>query len=342
MIILWAFVGLIAIALFSGPNRLADPDTVWGVASRALLGPGVRGLMVAGILAADMSSLAAQAVTVSGLFVRNLYGNFRPGRSAAQAVGAARIAMVAVLALSVLVATLLNNLKSVMLLILYGNVCFGAAMMLIFFWRRLTAAAVWVCVILSLVATVIVPFGAQLVPALSTRADLVQMSERNLDAKGAPVPLYFDAVRPPAGNPSGAPRGRGRFDFELYLLDRVGMRAEGLTAGGVLAAQFFFDGLFPFAVLVLVSHMTRRTEAARLDRFYGKMKTPVGATPELDTLAIEETARDPARFDHQKLFPGSEWEFCRWTREDAVGFLACCVISTAILGGFWLLLRLLA
>jgi Na+/proline symporter len=341
MIILWAFVGLIAIALFSGPNKLADPDTVWGVASRALLGPGVRGLMVAGILAADMSSLAAQAVTVSGLFVRNLYGNSRPGRSPAQAVRAARFAMVAVLALSVLVATLLNNLKSVMLLILYGNVCFGAAIMLIFFWRRLTAPSVWACVILSLVATVIVPFGAQLVPSLSTRPDLLQVSARNLDSHGGPMPLYFDSVGPPRDNPLGVPQGRGRFDFELDLLGRAGLPAGDLSAGGILAAQFFFDGLFPFVVLMGVSLVTPRTEAARLNRFYGKMKTPVGPTPELDAVAVAESERNPGRFDHLKLFPGSEWEFCRWTREDTIGFLACCVISTAILGVFWLLLRLL-
>jgi hypothetical protein len=228
-----------------------------------------------------------------------------------------------------------------MLLILYGNVCFGAAIMLIFFWRRLTAPSVWACVILSLVATVIVPFGAQLVPSLSTRPGLLQFSARNLDARGAPVPLYFDSVGPAPGGPLGAPRGRGRFDFELYLLNRVGLPAATLSAGGILAAQFFFDGLFPFAVLVGVSLVTPRTDTGRLDRFYGKMKTPVGPTPELDAAAVAESERNPARFDHLKLFPGSEWEFCRWTREDTIGFLACCVISTAILGVFWLLLRLL-
>ena len=339
MIILWAFVGLIAIALFSSAARLADPDTVWGASSRVLLGPGVRGLMVAGILAADMSSLAAQAVTVSGLFARNLYGHARPGRTVPQAVGAARLAMIAVLVLSVVVATLMNNLKSIMLLILYGNVGFGAAIFMIFHWRRLTAPAVWAGVILSLLTAMIVPFGAQLVPAVRNRPELVQVSSHLVDAKGSPVPLYFDSV---GRSPAGAPEGHGRFDFELYLLKCAGLRVDGLSAGGILAAQFFFDGLFPFAVLAGVSYLTPRTEAGRVDRFYGKMKTPVGATPELDHQAVEETARNPSRFDHLKLFPGSNWEFCRWTKEDAVGFLACCVLSTAILGGFWLLLRLLA
>jgi solute:Na+ symporter, SSS family len=343
MIILWAFVGLIAIAIFSGAARLGDPDTVWGATSRMLLGPGVRGLMVAGILAADMSSLAPQAVTVAGLFVRNLYGHSQPGRSASQAVGAARVAIIAVLALSVVVAMFMNDLKSIMLLILYGNVGFGAAIFMIFHWRRLTAPAVWAAVILSLITAMIVPFGAQRVPSLSMSPELVQLSAGLRDSKGAPIPLYFDSVSPSSpGYPASAPMGHGRFDFELYLLKCAGLRVESLSAGGMLAAQFFFDGLFPFAVLIGVSYLTPRTEPGRVARFYGKMKTPVGATPELEARAIEETARNPSRFDNQKIFPNSQWEFCKWTKEDLVGFLACCVVSTAILGGFWLILRLLA
>jgi len=343
MIVLWAFVGLIAIALFSGPNRLADPDTVWGAASRRLLGPGIRGLMVAGILAADMSSLAAQTVTVAGLFVRNLYGHSRPGRTGAQGVGAARGAVVIVLILSVLVATLMNNLKSVMLLILYGNVGFGAAIFMVFNWRRLTAAAVWACVVSSLIVGLVVPFGAQLVPAISTSSQFVQVSTVFQDGRPEAVPLYFDSVSSRApGDPAATPKGHGRFNFELYLLKCLGLRVERLSAGGILAAQFFFDGLFPFAVLVVVSHLTPGADPSRVCRFYGKMKTPVGATPELESWAMEETARDPSRFDHLKLFPGSQWEFCRWTREDALGFLICCGVSSAILGGFWLTVRALA
>jgi solute:Na+ symporter, SSS family len=343
MIILWAFVGLIAIALFSGPNRLADPDTVWGASSRLLLGAGIRGLMVAGILAADMSSLAAQAVTVAGLYVRNLYGPSHPGRSAEQGVRAARYAMIAVLILSVLVATLMNNLKSIMLLILYGNVGFGASIFMIFHWRRLSAPAVWACVLLSLLIMLVVPFGAQLVPGLREKAELVRITDRSSNGHAELAPLYFDTLVPasPDGAASG-PVGRGRFNFELYLLKCVGLKVERLSAGGILAAQFFFDAFFPFAVLIGVSYVTPRTAAARVNRFYGKMKTPVGASPEIDRLEMEETAAHPSRFDHLKLFPRSQWEFCRWTREDAVGFAVCCGVSGAILGCFCLLLRLLA
>jgi SSS family solute:Na+ symporter len=342
MIVLWAFVGLIAIALFNGPGRLPDPDTVWGATSRLLLGPGVRGLMVAGILAADMSSLAAQTVTVAGLFVRNLYGHSNPDRSAAQSVGAARTAVVAVLVLSVLIATLMNNLKSVMLLILYGNVGFGAAIFMIFHWRRLTAAAVWACVVLSFIVSLVVPFGAQLIPALRTSPQLVQVSTAVHSGDAEAVPLYFDSVVPSTDGATGAPAGHGRFNFELYLLKCAGLRVESLSAGGILAAQFFFDGLLPFALLIGVSYVTTRTKEDRVSRFYGKLKTPVGATPEMERQEMDETMRNPSRFDHLKLFPGSHWEFCRWTGEDALGFLGCCAVSGAILGGFWLTVRSLA
>jgi hypothetical protein len=343
MIILWAFVGLIAIALFAGPGRLSDPDTVWGATSKLLLGPGFRGLMVAGILAADMSSLGAQTVTVAGMFVRNLYGPSHPDRTAARSVGTARIAMIAVLTLSILVATLMSNLKSIMLLILYGNVGFGAAIFMLFHWRRLTAAAVWWCVTLSLLVGLVVPFGAQFVPSLRSNPQFVQMSAKAEDVRGGAAPLYFDSVAPTVSDdPSAMPVGRGRFNFELYLLSCAGLHVRELSAGGILAAQLFFDGLFPFAVLIGVSWLTSSTAPDLVDRFYGKMKTPVGATPELEKEAIEETMRYPSRFDHLKLFPRSDWEFCRWTREDAVGFLLCCGVSGAILGSFWLLLRALA
>jgi solute:Na+ symporter, SSS family len=69
------------------------------------------------------------------------------------------------------------------------------------------------------------------------------------------------------------------------------------------------------------------------------MKTPVGASRELDDAAMEDTRRDPGRFDGSKLFPGSNWEFTKWDRVDAAGFLTCCAVSSAIIGLFWLALR---
>jgi hypothetical protein len=103
--------------------------------------------------------------------------------------------------------------------------------------------------------------------------------------------------------------------------------------------RLFFDALTPFLLLIGVSLLTRPPTGERVDHFFGKMKTPVGDTPELDDAEMAETTRDPHRFDHLKLFPGSSWEFTKWNRLDTVGFFACCAISGAIVLFFWGLLE---
>jgi hypothetical protein len=115
--------------------------------------------------------------------------------------------------------------------------------------------------------------------------------------------------------------------------------AEGHSGGEKLAAQFFFDAIFPFAVLVLVSLVTRAPPKHAVDSFFGKMKTPVGCTRELDDAALEETRLAPLRFNYTKLFPNSDWEFTKWDRSDASGFAVCCAVSASIIGLFWAALR---
>lgn len=336
MIILWAFAGLIAVAMF-GVDGLADPDMVWGAMSNRLLGPGLIGLMLAGVLAGTMSTLAAKALAISSLFVRNFYRHLRPDATDRQALKAARWTVVSVLALGVIAALLMDNLQAIIVLVLTVNVPFGAAIVLIFFWRRLTATAVWVSVLASMTVILVVPLVAGRIEAVRQSPAL---TVQTVDEAGRPVAVYWkQVVRATPADPASPLEGRGRFSFECWLLDRVGLNAAGWTPNGRETAQFFFDGLFPFVLLLLVSRFTRATERGRLDQFYGKMKTPVGATPELEAAAMAATRREPGRFDQTKLFPRSAWEFAKWDREDAVGFIVCCAISGGIIGLFVLLLR---
>jgi hypothetical protein len=131
-----------------------------------------------------------------------------------------------------------------------------------------------------------------------------------------------------------------RFNFEAWLLGKAGLNVSALTPNQRFTLQFFFDGLFPFAVLILVSLLTKPTDPQRVAFFYGKMKTPVGDTPELEAAGLEETRRNPTRFDQTKLFgERSNWEFCKWDRVDAIGFAICSALSAAIVGLFLFLLR---
>lgn len=334
MIILWAFAGLIAVALF-GVGGLSDPDATWGAMANRLLGPGLVGLMLAGVLAGTMSTLAAKALAISSLFVRNVYRQLWPGLSQTQGVYYARWTIVVVLALGALAAWLMADFLSIVNLVLTVNIPFGAAVLLTFWWRRVTAPAVWCCVILTTLAVLVIPWTASRVPALATHPALTQMSAI---ATGKPVPVYFNrVVLSDPDNPASplvAGAGLNRFNLECWLLGKAGLNVAALSPTQRFTAQFFFDGFFPFAVLIIASLLTRPTDPARVAQFYGKMKTPVGATPELEVAAMEETRRNPTRFEHTKLFPRSNWEFCKWDRVDTIGFLICCTISFAIVGLF--------
>lgn len=338
MIIMWAFCGLIAIALYQGAAQLSDPDATWGTMALQLLKPGFLGLMMAGLLAANMSTVAAQTMAVSALFTRNIWQYLRPDTTDAGTVVVGRWAIVVILSVGVYAAASMDDVYSVVQLLLTINVPFGASVMLIYFWRRLTAPAVWSAVIVSAVLNIIFPsLVAPKIDAITRNPALTQQVEQD----GRLVPVYFESVvRENPADFASAFVGGKRFHVELWLLDRAGLDVAGLTASGRNAARFLFDGLFPFAVLILVSWFTRAPDRARTDYFFGKMKTPIGATPELEEAAMAETTRNPHRFDDTKLLgAASAWEFTKWDKVDAIGFVACLAVSGGILTGFWLLLR---
>ncbi len=339
MIILWAFAGLIAVAMF-GVGGLSDPDAVWGTMSNQLLGTGLVGLMLAGVIAGTMSTLAAKALAISSLFVRNVYRQIWPDISQAQGVFYARCTIVVVLILGTVAATLMGSFYDIVNIVLTVNIPFGAAVLLTYWWRRVTGPAVWACVILSTLVILVVPWTASKFDAVAHSAELAQPSTK----PGTGV--YFSKVVHSDPNDLtspyiAAPTRTNRFNFEAWLLGQAGVDVVGMTPTQRFTAQFFFDGLFPFAVLIVVSLLTKPTDPARVALFYGKMKTPVGDTPELEAAAMEETRRNPGRFDDTKLLGrNSWWEFCRWDKADTIGFLACCALSGSIVGLFLFLLNL--
>ena len=73
----WAFTGLIVAALvIHNGQDLHDPEMAFGYATRELLFPGLTGLMVASILAANMSSASNFMVNTGALFTQNIYKGY--------------------------------------------------------------------------------------------------------------------------------------------------------------------------------------------------------------------------------------------------------------------------
>jgi hypothetical protein len=206
-----------------------------------------------------------------------------------------------------------------------------------FFWRRVTAPAVWFTVITCALLNSLLPLVADWSATLRTHPSL---TVRGVDAAGRPVPVFFEKVaRLNPEDPASPLEGRGRLHTELLLLRAAGGDVARWTPGSRFAARFFVDAFLPPLLLILCSLATRPPPRDLVDRFFGKMKTPVGATPELDTAALEETRRNPHRFDHLKLWPNSSWELTRWDRTDTVGFVLSCALTAIIILLFWALLR---
>jgi Na+/proline symporter len=73
----WALVGLIVAAMVAqghgDASMLSDPENAFGFACRQLLFPGALGLMIASVLAANMSTCSALLVDSGALFTEGLY-----------------------------------------------------------------------------------------------------------------------------------------------------------------------------------------------------------------------------------------------------------------------------
>ncbi|HKB90972.1 MAG TPA: hypothetical protein VKC60_10695, partial [Opitutaceae bacterium] len=196
--------------------------------------------------------------------------------------------------------------------------------------------AVWTAVLLCSAVNIVAPL---VLPKMEAVRSCSSLLVRTTEENGKPIAVYFDSVvRTNPADPKSPLEGRGRFHLELYLLHFAGMNVATLSPNNRFASRFFFDALSPLVLLLILSPITRPPAQTRIDQFFGKMKTPVGATPELEQAAMEETQRNPHRFDHTKLFPSSTWELLKWDKVDTIGFFACCLVSCAIVALFWGLL----
>lgn len=365
MLIAWLLCGLIAYGLYR--DKISDPDNAWGFMSASLLIPGLMGMMIAGMLAANMSTVDAGAVSISGLFVRNLYEPLFPNRSQKHYVLVGRITTATVLILGVGIAMFMRGIVPLLLMMITLGAYWGAVTFLVFFWRRLTAPAVIAGLIFWVVFIALAPLLLPLSPSFRQHPSLtVQTPGRTIEVLGgatgadvqaglaetvgqvitqqhvvAPKSIYFDKVaRVDERDPDSPLEGIGRFHIEVWALGKLGLPVEKMQKAGVVTCRWLVDGLLPFILCIVFSLLTKATSREVLDRFYVKMKTPVAPTPEEDAMELEKSYADPARFNHQKLFPKSNWEFTKWNRVDTIGFVACWGFVLLVLVTLWGILQI--
>ncbi len=360
LMLFWALAGLVALGLYG--DALHDPDLIWGVMTRDLLAPGAVGLMLVGVLAANMSTLDASAVSHSALFIRNLYQPLVPNRSDAHYLLVGRLVIAVTMLGAVGVAMTVENLLELFQYIISVPAIFGAAIWLGFVWRRVTKWAVIVQMTLCLLIYAIVPTifqgwtsAQRYEPWLVETAPRVvravtQASDEDVAAGRAasvgqmisreqtvpPVAVFFEKVVRTDPDDLASPReGRGRFHAELWVMSLFGVDFTGWSKPGLVAARFYFDALFPFLLLVLISLVTPGVPRRVLDRFFARLHTPVQPTPEADAAAVAQAYDDPSRYEHDKLFPGTGWEILKPARSDYIGFFGTWALVGIVLLLLW-------
>lgn len=355
--IAWAYCGLIAIALF-GPS-LSDPDQAWGLMTRELLPVGLIGVMITGILGGKIALLGAQSVVLSGLVVKNLYEPLVPGKSEKHYMIVARLAVPVLLGVGVIIGLFMNSIVAILKFAIVLLLVWGVPITLLFLWRRVTQLAVLVQVVATLVFIAVIPWVVSSIPALARSEALTLMTHERVVTQEAeataadvaagraaregekfmktrriePVSVFFEegVVRVDPKDPNSPRTGKGLFRTEVFLLKLVGVDVQGFSPAQLLTTRYMVDALLPIVLLVGVSLMTRPTDPARVARFYARMKTPVAKTLEEDAKEVERSYAQPERFEHTKLFPGSNWEFTKWDKTDALGFIACCALVGVVL-----------
>ncbi len=362
IMIFWALAGLLAIGLYMG--KISDPDLIWGFMTKDLLFPGAIGLMLVGILAANMSTLDAGAVSYSALFINNLYLPFRPGKTEKHYLFIGRIIIALTLLGGIAVALFINNLLELFKYIISIPAIFGASIWLGFVWRRLTKKAVFIQVVICIFIYAVIPNLFQSLnwakhnPAflVETKPKTVQVTTKALtkDVEAgraefigqsiekqhiiAPTGIFFDEIaRTNPADPSSPKVGLGRFHAEIWVLSWFGPDFSKMKKSQLVAIRFFFDALFPFVLLFFLSFITKPLSKKHLDRFFAKMHTPVQKNQDEEDMALEAAYKNPDKYRHQKLFPKSQWEILKPTKMDALGFGGSWILVGIIIVLLWLM-----
>ena len=361
----WALTGLIAIALYSG--KLSDATYIWGTMTQDLLGVGFVGLMIASVLAANMASKASSSLEWSAAFTKNIMLPLWPHTSEKSQVLVGRIVIFVVLIGGIGFAYIVNDIFTVFKYVLSIGTIVGPGLWLVYFWRRLTTKAVIVQMVLSIFITVVVPNVVPTITSLRTSPALTLMTHgseehevvrakmedvRKGSAKfvGEPVAkinreeptgIYFEnIVHENPSNPRSRLEGSGMFRFQIWLIGLTGIDLAEFSKAGLSAASFLFDIIFPFMVLFIVSLVTRPNSETVLRQFYARVHTPSIADAEQDALEVRKRIEDPSLVERNKMFPGTNWEFWRLTKQDVIGFGLCWVGVGAIVLLYILLMRI--
>jgi Na+/proline symporter len=148
----WALVGVIVAVMViqAGQPELVDSEEAFGYATRELLGPGLVGLMIASVLAANMSTGSAFTVDGGALFTQNFYKRYVVrDKSDRHYLMAGRFAGVSMTCLGVVFGLYVGNVLQAFLFTETIAAFMGVSMFAAVSWRRANRHGAFASLVIS-------------------------------------------------------------------------------------------------------------------------------------------------------------------------------------------------
>lgn len=159
----WVLVGLVAMVYYP---QLADPESGYPKLLMEILPTGIKGLLIASLLAAFMSTVDTHLNWNASYFTNDIYKRFvAPDASEARCVWVSRISVLVFAAMAISVAYFLESIKSAVVILFNLQAGIGLVLILRWFWWRVNA---W-SEISAMVASVVITTA---LPLISNRYDL--------------------------------------------------------------------------------------------------------------------------------------------------------------------------
>lgn len=361
----WALTGLIAVGLYQG--QLSDPTNIWGHMTKNLLGAGFVGLMIAAIMAANMSTISATSLEWSAAFTKNIFLPLAPKASEKLQIIVGRLVIFIIMGSTIFFARMVDDIFVVFKYVLSVGTIIGPALWLVYFWRRLSTKAVVAQMLISIFVVVILP---NVIPSINNnrenprltvqtveREELIQVKAVTEDVQVgradqvgqliekrkvyAPTGIFYETVaRKNPDDPNSTLEGKGIFRMQLYLISLLGFDLTHLTKAKLATMSNIFDIIFPFIILFIISLVTRRNSEKVLREFYACIHTPAIADQQEDARRVQQAIDNPEIVEKNKLFPGTDWEFWKPTKQDIWGFALCWVFVGLIIWLYTIIMKI--
>jgi Na+/proline symporter len=306
----WALTGLIVAALLVQEHRaLPEREAAFGFACREFLGPGFVGLMIACVLAANMSTCSNFMVNTGALFTRNIYLEYvNPDAADRRLLWTGRFSGLMLTLLGVVFALTVDQVLDAFLFTETIAALMGIMFMGGILWKRANRYGA--------VAATVGSFG--------TYFALNYVMTCRVSPGATPFPTLTAA-----------------FAHLTSLAESGGLLAFLRTGDVKLvytwsAAPFGWAMLVGFVALIVASVLTRPEDADRLARFFDSMRRSSdddARDKDGQRALASERGEDLLLLDLPGWFTAERWQgFFKRYREDLIGFaLGWCTVGLLVL-----------